>query len=93
MPEGSLMKIQTLQYALIALVFGISSARANDLIARATDGTFWLSGSVGLMSIEAREYVYLGNDKASQLDWDTEWWSIRQLPGLNLREIGTSRGG
>ena len=66
------MKIQTLQYALIALVFGISSARANDLIARATDGTFWLSGSVGLMSIEAREYVYLGNDKASQLDWDTD---------------------
>ncbi|WP_171902417.1 omptin family outer membrane protease [Sinorhizobium sp. RAC02] len=61
-----------LRSALAALALGTPMAHAGDMTARSADGSLWLSGGVGLMNIEAHEYVYLGNDKASQLDWDTD---------------------
>lgn len=61
-----------LRYALLALTLGPSMVRANDVVASSADGSFWLSGGAGVMNIESREYVYLGNDKASELDWDAD---------------------
>ncbi len=66
------MKFQILRAALTALALGAPAAQANDFMARSTDGAFWLSGGVGLMNIEAHEHVYLGADKASQLDWEAD---------------------
>ena len=65
------MTLQILRCTLMVLILGASAARADNLLAGTPDG-FWLSGGVGLMNIEAHEYVYLGNNKASQLDWDTD---------------------
>lgn len=65
------MKFQIVRYALAAFVRGASAAHAEDFLASSADGAFWLSGGVGVMSIEAHEHVYLGDDKASQLDWNT----------------------
>lgn len=66
------MKLKMLRWSLMALTLGASTAGANDLLASSADGSFWLSGGVGLMSIKANEYVYLGNNKASLLEWDTD---------------------
>ncbi len=66
------MKLRMLRYGLMALTLGAAPVRAEDVVAHSADGAFWLSGGVGLMNIEVHEYVYLGNDKASQLDWDTD---------------------
>jgi outer membrane protease len=65
------MTLQILRCMLMVLILGASAARADNLLASTPDD-FWLSGGVGLMNIEAHEYVYLGNNKASQLDWDTD---------------------
>lgn len=59
-------------FTLIAAAYGAPAAQADDLLASSADNGLWLSGGVGLLNIEAREYVYLGNNKASQLDWDTD---------------------
>ena len=67
-----IMKVRIFQYALMSLMLSASMVRANDLVASSADGSFWLSGGAGVMNIESREYVYLGNDKASQLDWDAD---------------------
>lgn len=67
-----IMKVRIFQYALMAMMLSASLVRANDLVASSADGSFWLSGGAGVMNIESREYVYLGNDKASQLDWDAD---------------------
>lgn len=69
---GLHMKFQILRCALMALTLGASTVHADDLLASTADDRFWLSGGVGLMNIEAHEYVYLGDNKASQLDWDTD---------------------
>lgn len=66
------MTFQILRYALVALSLGALPVHADDLLASSADNGLWLSGGVGLLNIEAREYVYLGDDKASQLDWDTD---------------------
>mgnify|MGYP003639751065 CR=1 FL=1 len=66
------MKTRILPCALMFLTLGASTAFADDVVARSADGGLWLSGGVGLMNIEAHEYVYLGANKASQLDWDTD---------------------
>lgn len=58
--------------ALMALASSAASVHANDLLATSADGGLWLSGGVGLLNIEAHEYVYLGNDRASQLDWESD---------------------
>lgn len=42
------------------------------MIAQSADGAFWLSGGVGLMQIDAREYVYMNGKRASQLDWENK---------------------
>lgn len=66
------MNVLVLRSALITLLLGASIAHADDPLARSADGGLWLSGGVGLMNLDVHEYVYLGNDKASQLDWDTD---------------------
>lgn len=65
------MTFQMLRCVLMTLTLGMPAAHAGDLLASSADGAAWLSGGVGLMNIEAHEYVYLGSNKASQLDWDT----------------------
>jgi outer membrane protease len=58
-----------------ALVFGALATTpsfADDTIASSADNTFWLSGSVGLMDITAREYVNGPGFKLSQLDWESK---------------------
>lgn len=65
------MTFQMLRCVLMTLTLGMPAAHASDLLASSADGAAWLSGGVGLMNIEAHEYVYLGSNKASQLDWDT----------------------
>lgn len=65
------MKLPMLRSALVTLALGTSMVHAGDVAVRSADGSLWLSGGVGLMTIEAQEYVYLGNDKASQLDWES----------------------
>jgi outer membrane protease len=66
------MRFLLCRYALFALSLGASAANADDWSLTSADGGIWLSGGVGLMNIEAREHVYLGADKASELDWDAE---------------------
>lgn len=66
------MMNKMLRLASVALAFCASPADAADLGATSADGSFWMSGGVGLLNIEAHEYVYLGDNKASQLDWDTD---------------------
>lgn len=66
------MKSKIFRCALVALALCTVSARAEDVVATSADGRFWLSGGVGLMNIQAHEYVYLGKDKASQLDWEMD---------------------
>ena len=65
------MKVRLLTYVLMAAMLVSGTASADDLSLRSADGGLWLSGGVGLMNIEAHEHVYLGDNKASQLDWDT----------------------
>jgi len=66
------MKILIFKLAAMTLALSASAAYAEDVIASSADGSFWLSGGVGLMNIEAHEYVWDGANKASQLDWDTK---------------------
>lgn len=66
------MRILIFKLAAMSLALSASVAYAEDVIASSADGGFWLSGGVGLMNIEAHEYVWDGANKASQLDWDTK---------------------
>ena len=65
------MKVRLPTCVLMAAMLVSGTASADDLSLRSADGGLWLSGGVGLMNIEAHEHVYLGDNKASQLDWDT----------------------
>ena len=73
------MKFRVLWCALLSMALGAPAAHANDLLTGSTDGAFWVSGGVGVMSIEAHEHVYLGDDKASQLDWNTDGIALYTL--------------
>ncbi len=66
------MTFQKIRCALVAVSLGALPVHAEDLLTRSADNDLWLSGGVGLLNIEAHEYVYLGDNKASQLDWDTD---------------------
>jgi outer membrane protease len=66
------MKLLAFPVALTTLLLCSSASFADDMIAKSPDGDFWLSGGVGLMRIEAHEYVYLNGKRASQLDWETK---------------------
>lgn len=46
------------------------------MIASSADGSLWLSGGVGMMNINAREYVWDGGHKESQLDWESHGVTI-----------------
>ncbi|MDQ0319809.1 outer membrane protease [Pararhizobium capsulatum DSM 1112] len=64
------MRISLLSIA--CLLFSTTACLADDTGASFDNGRFTFSGSVGLANIEAKEYVYLGSHKGSQLDWESK---------------------
>lgn len=64
-----------MRYSLFSIAFLLASTGAclaDDATATFGNGGFILTGAIGLMNIEAKEYVYMGSHKASQLDWDSK---------------------
>jgi omptin len=49
------------------------AAHADDVMLQSPDGTVTFSGSLGLTSIKANEYVYQGKTKLSQLIWHSQY--------------------
>lgn len=67
--------------AFAALAFSACASFADDTIARSAGGEMWLTGSVGLMNIKAREYVYAPDNQGSELDWDSKGVVVFSLGG------------
>jgi outer membrane protease len=64
------MRISLLSISLLLASTGTSLA--DDATASIESGAFTFSGAVGLMNMEAKEYVYMGSHKASQLNWESK---------------------
>lgn len=64
------MRISLLSIA--CLLASTGACLADDTSASFDNGRFTFAGSVGLMNIDAVEYVYLGANKASQLNWESK---------------------
>lgn len=62
-----------------------SSLAADAAAASFDDGRFSFSGSIGLMNIDAKEYVYEGSHKVSQLNWESK--GVVLYTGTALAEL------
>jgi outer membrane protease len=68
-----------------ALLLASTTASLADETASIESGAFTFGGSVGLMNIEAKEYVYMGSHKASQLNWESK--SVTLYTGTAAAEL------
>ena len=75
------MRIVIASTAFAALALSACPTLADDIVARSAAGDMWLSGSVGLMNIKAREYVYAPDNQGSELDWDSKGVVVFSLGG------------
>lgn len=57
------------------------NAFADEAVYRSADGSYSVTGGVGLMNIDAGEYVYDSNYKISELDWKARNVTIFSLKG------------
>ncbi|QRM54911.1 omptin family outer membrane protease [Sinorhizobium sp. BG8] len=58
--------------ALFSLIASAPQGQAAELITQSLDGSISLSGSAGLMTIEANELVYDGGQRISRLVWESD---------------------
>ncbi|WP_137156820.1 omptin family outer membrane protease [Rhizobium sp. FKL33] len=73
------MKFEQFLYALTMSALTVCSAHATDVRMTSVDEALWLQGGVGVMNVQSREYVYLGKNKASELDWDAKGVPVYSL--------------
>jgi outer membrane protease len=72
------MKFQ-LFLSMLVVACNACAARADDVTFRSSDEALWIAGGVGVMNVRSREYVYLGQNKASELDWDANGVALYSL--------------
>ncbi|MGR9425999.1 omptin family outer membrane protease [Rhizobium leguminosarum] len=78
---GELMKRVVTGFAITfcLLVATPSLAAANNALYSSDDGNFIVFGGMGLANIKAQEFVYNGDHKVSQLNWESKGMTLFTL--------------
>jgi omptin len=92
--KSSLAMKRIAAFAALLTLLTTSTAFGDDRLASSVDDSIWISGSVGLINLDAKEYVYTGAFKLSELDWKSRNVAVYSATiGADIYNDWTIKGG